>query len=97
MSNPHEGYAMKLNRGINNLFLIATMCSGICGWAQGPIHQNNAAFLGHVRATTASYINAHVSTDASNLQFSYGTNVLFVNCGTINSSGQLTNGAASAP
>jgi hypothetical protein len=62
-----------------------------------PIHQNNGSFLSHAYITTASYISANIPTLASNLQFDYGTNKLFVNCGTLNSSGQFTGGSAAVP
>lgn len=62
--------------------------------ASTPSHKNNGAFLGHAYVTTASYISANVPTLASNLQYDYATNRLFVNCGTINSSGQLSGGAS---
>ncbi len=62
--------------------------------ASTPSHKNNGAFLGHAYVTTASYISANVPTLASNLQYDYATDRLFVNCGTINSSGQLSGGAS---
>jgi hypothetical protein len=65
--------------------------------ASTPRHKNNGAFLGHAYATTASYISANVPILASNLQYDYATDRLFVNCGTIDSSGQLSGGASTVP
>ncbi|MFC6644193.1 hypothetical protein ACFQBQ_01010 [Granulicella cerasi] len=62
-----------------------------------PVHRNNGAFLGHAYVTTASFISANFNTMATNMQFSYGTNRLFVICGNIGSTGTLTNGSAAAP
>jgi len=76
---------------------VSVLASVTASHASGPVHTNNGAFLGHAYVTTASYITANVPTLASNLQLDYATNKLFVNCGTINSSGQLTGGSATVP
>ena len=62
-----------------------------------PAHKNNGAFLGHAYVSSASFINANVSTMATHMQIDFATNRLFVICGGINSSGQLSNGAAAVP
>jgi len=88
---------MKLSIRFASILVIPALSAGVLGMAQGPTHKNNGAFLGHAYVTTASYISAHVATDASNFQFDYGTNKLFVNCGAIDSDGQLSGGASSVP
>jgi hypothetical protein len=61
------------------------------------LHKNNGAYLGHAYVSTASFLNANVATMASNMQYKYATNRLFVICGNINSSGNLTNGSSAVP
>jgi hypothetical protein len=88
---------MKLSLRIASLFIIPALSVSVCDVAQSQTHKNNGAFLGHAYVTTASYISAHVPTDASNFQFDYGTNKIFVNCGTIGSDGKLLGGASTVP
>lgn len=59
-----------------------------------PSHTDNGSFLGYAYIKYNSYINANLANALTNFQYNYGTDILFVNCGSVNSSGQLVNGAS---
>jgi len=75
-------------------FLFIFCLSTLVASGQAPAHQNNASYLGYTYVNTPSYVTANIPAVANKLQFDYATNIIILNVGGLNSSGQINGGAA---